>query len=120
MSLIDRSILGHYNGVRKAGKARSAMAFELPLPDDLAGAGWKVKIYDRERLEPPHVTIVRGTLSWRFDLRAMSFMDKQPPPRKVDRRIVQVLEDNRDQLCSEWDSMYPSNPVQAPEGDDDA
>ena len=101
-------------------EARSAMPFELPLPEDLAGAGWKVKIYDGERLEPPHVTIIRGTVSWRFDLRMMTFMNRRPSPRNVDRRIKQILRDHRDLLCREWDQMYPSNPVEAPEGDDDA
>jgi hypothetical protein len=29
---------------------------------------WKVKIRDRERAEPPHVSVLHGTECWRMDL----------------------------------------------------
>ena len=35
------------------------MPFNLELPEALKQAGWKVKIHDSERLEPPHVTVYR-------------------------------------------------------------
>jgi hypothetical protein len=37
------------------------MAFSLPLSPPLRAQGWKVKIRDRERSEPPHVTILHRT-----------------------------------------------------------
>ena len=40
-----------------------------------------MKIYDNERLEPPHVTIVKGRDSWRINLRTKAFMDEEPPPK---------------------------------------
>ena len=51
------------------------MAFDFPLPKRLAKAGWKVKIRDKERLEEPHVTIIKGTNCWRFGLRSRAFLD---------------------------------------------
>ncbi len=48
------------------------MAYSLPA--DLALQGWKVKIRDRERAEPPHATILQGTDAWRLNLRNGSFM----------------------------------------------
>jgi hypothetical protein len=55
------------------------MPFDLPLPQQLARARWKVKIFDKENREPPHITIVRGTAKWRIDLRKRAFMDRCPP-----------------------------------------
>ena len=51
------------------------MAFNLPLPRQLAKAGWKVKIRDKERLEEPHFTIIKSTDCWRFGLRTKTFLD---------------------------------------------
>ena len=51
------------------------MAFSLELPVDLRKAGWKVKIRDRERLEPPHVTIPLKASAWRLDLRTGQFLE---------------------------------------------
>jgi hypothetical protein len=58
------------------------MAYALPLPAALRQARWKVKIRDKETREPPHVTIIRGTDSWRIDLRTGQFMDAAPTHRK--------------------------------------
>lgn len=47
------------------------MPFELDLPRRLKARGWKVKIFEKERLESPHVTIYlkRGDRAWRVGLR---------------------------------------------------
>ena len=37
---------------------RASMPFELPLPKKLKAEGWKVKIREKERVEPPHVTVM--------------------------------------------------------------
>jgi hypothetical protein len=59
------------------------MAFLLPLPSALVAQGWKAKIRDRERTEPPHVTVLQKTRAWRFDLRAGRFLDMEPDPKDV-------------------------------------
>jgi hypothetical protein len=72
-----------------------------------------VKIRDKETLEPPHVTIIRGFEAWRIDLRSGRFMDPRPDPADVPRALVDFIRevDNWQSLCDEWDRMYPSNPV---------
>jgi hypothetical protein len=72
---------------------------------------WKVKIQEKETTEPPHVSILRGTDKWRIDLRTGEFMDHLPDPREVPEDVLDVIEDNRTQLCQAWDEMYPENPV---------
>ena len=57
------------------------MAYTLPLPTRFKQ--WKVKIHDLERVEPPHVHIIRRTESWRLDLRTGRYMDKEPDPADV-------------------------------------
>ncbi len=93
------------------------MAFSLPLARQLREACWKVKIFDKENREPPHVTIVRGTKKWRINLRTRRFMDRHPPGRDVDDEVIQAIWDNWDLLQEKWDRMHPDNPV---EGADDA
>ncbi len=87
------------------------MAFSLELPADLRQAGWKVKIRDKERLEPPHVTILLKMSAWRLDLRTGRFMDQAASWRDVDARVRTAIESAWTRLRSEWDSMYPENPV---------
>jgi hypothetical protein len=55
------------------------VAYELELPKKLKAERWKVKIRDRERSEPPHVTILHKTRAWRIGLRSGSFLDREPP-----------------------------------------
>lgn len=95
------------------------MAFSLPVPPPWAGQGWKVKIRDRERLEPPHVTILHRSRAWRWNLRSGGFMDADPPPGDVPNEIVAFVQENLARLCAEWDRMYPSNPVAPREARDD-
>jgi len=94
------------------------MAFKLILPRLIAKMRWKVKIRDRERVEEPHFTIIRGTEVWRVCLRDGRFMDggswKDMPDGLQD-----CLMENWEQLCAEWDAMYPNNPVQGNEGHDE-
>lgn len=45
------------------------MAYALPLPDEWKKNGWRVKIRDDERVEPPHATILHKTRAWRLSLR---------------------------------------------------
>lgn len=59
------------------------MPYELDIPRSLREQGWRVKIRDRERLESPHATVIRGTRVWRYGLRTGDFLDPEPPPREL-------------------------------------
>jgi len=50
------------------------MVYDLELPPQFRQGGWKVKIRDRERVEPPHVTLLFRTSAWRLDLRTGEFL----------------------------------------------
>jgi hypothetical protein len=95
------------------------VAFSLPLPDPLPARGWKVKIRNLERNEPPHVTILHRTRAWRFDLRALRFLDKEPDPKDVPDEVVAAIKQQVELLRREWDAMYPENPIESKEEDDD-
>jgi hypothetical protein len=94
------------------------MPYDLPLPRRLA-TSWRVKIYDNERLEPPHVTIVKGRKSWRINLRTMEFMDDEPPPREIHKDLTQVIHESWQRLQREWNRIHPNNPVETEQGQDD-
>jgi hypothetical protein len=96
------------------------VAFSLELPDPLGSEGWKVKIRDKERLEPPHVTIFRKREEWRLGLRDGVFL--VPPGgslNDIDERVRDVIEANWQRLCGEWDRMYPTNRVSVVEEEND-
>jgi 2'-5' RNA ligase len=81
------------------------------LPPHLQQQGWKVKIRDRERVEPPHVTVIRRRDSWRYGLREKEFLDNRPDPRNVPDELLVEIEQQIDTLRQQWDEMYPENPV---------
>ncbi len=90
------------------------MAFSLKLPSPLGKQGWKIKIRDRERLEPPHVTIFHLRREWRLGLRDGKFLD--PPGGhwgEIDPCVREVIDKNWSQLQQEWDRKYPENRVQS-------
>jgi hypothetical protein len=93
------------------------VAFDLPLPESLRKARWKVKIRDKENREHPHVTILRGTKAWRINLRTGAFMDGDPDPAEVPNQLVELIEQEAtwQRLQYEWDRMYPNNPVSGEE-----
>lgn len=96
------------------------MAFALELPSPFPSQGWKVKIRDRERLEPPHVTILHKRHEWRLGLRDRTFI--VPPGgswNEIDERVREAIEANWQVLCDEWDRAYPTNRVSRAEEDDD-
>ena len=92
-----------------------AVTFELPEP--WASRGWRLKIRDKERVEPPHVTLMFRTRSWRFGLRSAAFLDREPDPAEVPRGFVTCLTANLDRYIQGWDSMYPEHPVRSQEPD---
>ena len=87
------------------------MPFALALPEPWANRGWKAKIRDRERLEPPHVTVLYKARAWRFDVRSGTFLDREPDPKEIPEEIVEALRSNLELLRQEWDRMFPRNPV---------
>lgn len=89
------------------------MPFSLELPVLYGTRGWKAKIRDRERVEPPHVTLLFKADAWRLDLRSGRFLDDDPPPRRVPPPLVAYLKTHHVwcTLCREWDRLYPHNPV---------
>lgn len=87
------------------------MAYELRLDDGIRRAGWKVKIRDRERLEPPHVTILCKRRAWRLCLRTKVFLDQGDSWRQIDDEVRRVIEEQWHSLCEAWDELYPENPV---------
>jgi 2'-5' RNA ligase len=93
------------------------VAFNLPLPESLRKARWKVKIRDKETREHPHVTILRGTKAWRINLRTGQFMDDDPNPAEVPRQLVELIQQKAtwQRLQQEWDRMYANNPVSGEE-----
>lgn len=89
------------------------MPSELDLPAHLKNQGWKVKIFDKERLEPPHVTILRKTYRWRLDLRSGFFLDASPNPDDVSAELVSYVKEPKKwkSLQEQWDARYPTNRV---------
>lgn len=88
------------------------MPFEVPLPRRLKAEGWKVKIREKERVEPPHVTIMHKADEWRLGLRDRQLL--VPPGgriRDIDPAVMQAIEDQWDALIAAWDVKYPENPV---------
>lgn len=87
------------------------MPFNLPLPDELRNEGWKVKIRDKERAEPPHVSIIKRLKTWRWGLREQKFLDRKSPHRDVPRELLKCIKANLHALAEEWNRMYPHNSV---------
>jgi hypothetical protein len=87
------------------------VARSFPLPAPWAHQGWKLKIRDRERLEPPHVTILFRTNAWRYGLRRKGFLDRSPDPQDVPSSIVAFIEENLLEIVEAWDELYPLNKV---------
>ena len=78
-----------------------------------------MKIREKERNEPPHVTIMRGTQNWRLRLRDGEF---HVPPggswKDIDDDVRKTIEDNWDTLRNEWDAKYRENPIGGSHADD--
>ena len=70
------------------------MPYSFNLSKQLRNQGWKVKIYEKERLEPPHLTIRRLNRTWRVNLRTREFL--VPPGgswHEIDGDLKQLIED---------------------------
>lgn len=87
------------------------MAFTLKLPAPWESRGWRAKIRDRERVEPPHVTIMHKAKAWRFGLRTQQFLDAEPDPREIPDEVLEATRADLSLLRQTWDRMYPENPI---------
>lgn len=88
------------------------MPFDVPLPKKLRAEGWKVKIREKERVEPPHVTVMHKADEWRLGLRDRRLL--VPPGgriRDIDPAVMRAVEEHWEQLVEAWDAKYPENPV---------
>jgi hypothetical protein len=97
------------------------MPFELDPPPPWKARGWKVKISEKERLEPPHVTVKNRTRVWRIGLRDGEPLDTLPPLSDVPEEILEFIfqKENWELLQREWDEMYPENPIASTEDEDE-
>jgi hypothetical protein len=95
--------------------------FELKIPPPWRSQGWKVRVRDRERVEPPHVTILHKTTAWRLELRGGEFLDREPDPGRVPHQVLDWVRQNIEVFRSNWDRMYPENPLASrrPDCEDD-
>ena len=91
------------------------MPFDLHIPARFRHQGWKVKIRDKERLEPPHVSILFKDKTWRIGLRDGKFLDDSPPPAGVPGKLLDHVKISWDELCGQWNLMYPNNPLDSTE-----
>jgi hypothetical protein len=85
------------------------MAFTLKLPAPWESRGWRAKIRDRERVEPPHVTIMHKAKAWRFGLRTQQFLDAELDPREIPEEVLEGTRTGLSLLRQAWDRMYPEN-----------
>jgi hypothetical protein len=93
----------------------------IELSKKLRKRGWKVKIYSRERLEPPHLTLICRDRVWRIGLRDAEFM--VPPGGRwteIDRELRAILAEHWKDLCDVWDELHPENRVWSEEEELDA
>ena len=98
------------------------MPFELDLPKRLKKLGWKVKIREKERLEPPHVTILHRFQEWRVILRDGSLLPPSGRRADIDDEVWKHVVLHWALLQAEWDKKYPSNPIESEDkenGDED-
>ena len=92
------------------------MPFDVPLPKKLRAEGWKAKIREKERVEPPHVTIMHRADEWRLGLRDGRLL--VPPGgrlKDIDPAVREIIEEHWDALVAAWDEKYPENPVSSDE-----
>lgn len=114
MSQYTNNTLGHVAYTPQAPPVyRLPVAVSFSLPQPHKSRGWKAKIRDRERTEPPHVTVLFKTDAWRLGLRERDYLDTRPDPGDVPDAVTEHLlsDDVFPQVVAAWDRLYPHNPV---------
>ena len=89
------------------------MPYVLPLPAQAKQAGWKAKIHDNERLEPPHVTIYRKYEKWRVCLRTLELLDTGRRASDIDGSVWEAVTKTEavKLLRHHWDKIHGDNPI---------
>jgi hypothetical protein len=98
------------------------MPFTLNLSKALCQAGWKVKIYDAEGPEEPHVTIYRKSRTWRLSLRTGRFLDEGDKWSQIDKGVRMRIENKKNwkTLQAQWDRLHGKhNPISSEEDNND-
>jgi len=90
------------------------MPFDLPLPEPWASRGWKAKIFDKEDVGEPHVTVLFRGLKWRIGLRDGKCLDLKPEERLIEPAVAQHVRDNLAVLVTGWDRLHPEKLVYTP------
>jgi hypothetical protein len=96
------------------------LPFDVPLPRKLKAKGWKVKIREKERVEPPHVTIMHKADEWRLGLRDRRLL--VPPGgriKDIDATVMEIIDEHWDAPIEAWDEKYPENPVSSAEEEEE-
>jgi len=100
------------------------MPYVFQLIQALRQAGWKVKIHDFERLEPPHVTIYKKMRKWRLSLREGTFLDRGDNWSQINATLKATILDENNWLLfkQEWNRMHGDNPIEieVEQADDDS
>lgn len=87
------------------------MPYSLSLSVVLRNAGWRVKIYDAEGPEEPHVSIFRRGQTWRISLRTRQFLDGGNWS-ELDVGVKTAIDNNWETLQTEWDRLHGEfNPI---------
>ncbi len=99
------------------------MPYELPLPRKLS-QHWRVKIFDREGPEEPHLTIIFKTTTWRVSLRNGRFLFPGGRWKDIPQEIYDAIWGESKQsrrnlrvMRAYWNAHNPGNPVAV--GDED-
>jgi hypothetical protein len=90
------------------------MPFDLKLSKILRAAGWKVKVFDREGPETPHVTVICKTKTWRISLRTGSFLFPGGKNSELPDELLETIQEaeNWAKMIEYWDEKNPKNPVE--------
>ncbi len=87
------------------------MPYSLSLTAVLRKAGWRVKFYDAEGPEEPHVSIFRRGEQWRLSLRNGTFLDGGKWS-EIDDAVKAAIMKEWHTLRSEWDKLHGKfNPI---------
>ena len=87
------------------------MPFDYKLDARWRVRGWKVKIREKERCEPPHVSIIFKVKCWRVNLRTKKFLEKDPAPGDVPLLLLKAIYKDWAVLIDAWNTKYPGNKV---------
>jgi len=96
------------------------LPYNVPLPRRFAKAGWRVKVFDAEGPEVPHVTIRFKAIGWwRVSLRDGMFLVPGGSWNDIPSPVKAAIEDHWEQLQEYWDRENPQNPVSSAENEED-